>query len=104
MTREAAQEGQRIIDQIESIKHYMSRYRPYLHEQTELTVTAKKNDNEDKFYLRSDSPLFLAIYSSLEDMVKELEDKLAKLDANDKTEYHTPPIRRTSFWKKVWGK
>lgn len=107
MTKEALEEGRKIMDAIERVKREYGWIRPYLREPTELTVHAKNDKKIDKvdtkFVLSSDSPLFLAIGSALEDMIIELENQFSKLDSNtEKPLDPADPIKRTSFWSKVW--
>lgn len=107
MTKEAFEEGRKIIDAIERLKRSYDQIRPYLGEPTELTIRVKNNKKIHKvdtmFILVTDSPLFLAIGSALEDMITELENQLSKLDSNiEKPLEPADPIERTSFWSKVW--
>ena len=107
MTKEALEEGRKIMDAIERVEREYGWIRPYLREPTELTVHAKNDKKIDKvdakFVLFSDSPLFLAIGSALEDMITELENQLSNLDSNtEKPLEPADPIKRTSFWSKVW--
>ena len=107
MTPEALNEGRKIMDAIERVKIAYECIRPYLREPTELEVHVKNykkvNQVDEKFVIFSDSPLFLAIGSALEDMITELEKQFSELDSNTKEPLKpADPIERTSFWSKVW--
>lgn len=109
MTREAFDEGRKILDAIERVKREYECIRPYLREPTELEVHVKNykkaNTVDEEFVIFSDSPLFLAIGSAFEDMITELEKQLSELDSNTKNPLKpADPIKRTSFWSKVWNR
>ena len=111
MTEEALEQGREIKRQIDIIKEIKDNITPYIHEIVDLKVAFKKGhmgcsldyQKEHKYALTSDDPLFLAIASALQDMIDELQEQFNSLDSNEKVK-KTDPIRRTSFWKRVWDR
>lgn len=102
MTREAIEEGQKILCEIERIKVVRENIRPYIHEHTEVKVLVRK-EVKLEFDMFSDDPVFLAVDSTLQDMLEELEGRLSDLDSNSDAEFKGPAVRRLSVWEKVWS-
>lgn len=121
MTNESLEQANRIkkaLDEVTEAKHAIMVYH---NERLELEVTVKKglmhfiaeDDTTRHFTLWSDSPLFVAIAASLEDMREELQDQLNHLDSDLKPKSFTEkcfedchPIAKTSWWQKAfrWAK
>ena len=108
MTTQALEEGQKILHEITKVDDAFDALRPYLHHPVKLTINIEREDSTSpsvrEIWIHSDSPLFLAIGSALIDMKKELKQKLKDLDSNSEVSHREMPIRRTTFWDKVWGK
>lgn len=102
MTKEALEEGNKISRDLESLKSLMRDIRPYLGQETYITIRTNKDNYERKYTLTCNSPLYVAIEYALQGMKEELEKKFQELKSNSDIEYHTRPIERTSFWSKVW--
>jgi len=102
MTKEALEEGNKISGDLESLKSLMRDIRPYLGQETYITIRTSKDNYERKYTLTCNSPLYVAIEYALQGMKEELEKKFKALKSDSDIEYHTRPIERTSFWSKVW--
>lgn len=102
MTREAIEEGRKILCEIERIKDVREKIRPYIHEHTEVKVLVRKEVRLE-FDMFSDDPVFLAVDSTLQDMLEELEGRLSDLNSNSNEELNGPAVRRLSVWEKVWS-
>lgn len=109
MTEEALEQGRKLLDKIGELKKTKEKITPYLHEVVTMNIAIQKGlmgyalDDEKLFCtLTTDSPLFLAIASSLQDMIDELQHQFDTLGMDEKSKVE--PIKKTSFWEKVWGK
>ena len=108
MTDEVIDQGIRLRDRIKEINQVLHSITPYLHNDVEITVQKKVLDyNGEKLYyrLKCNSPLWLAIESSLKDMRSDLQKQFEELGCNsEKKEPIREPIRKTNPWWKFWRK
>ena len=94
MTREAIEQGQRIQARIDEINNILHDIRPYFHNDIEIDIqkkTLEYNGEKLHYRLSSESPLWLAIGTSLEDMKKELKQQFDELNCNS-TEKPSEPM------------
>ena len=104
MTNEIINKGIELRNRIKEIDDVLYSIRPYLHNDIEITVQKKvlNYDEEKLFYrLKYDSPLWLAIESSLKDMRSDCQKQFEELNCNSKEEIKTPT--KKSWWK-IWEK
>jgi len=107
MTKEAVEQGNKIIRKIEEIDEIIHSIKPYQNEYIEITISKGLNNyNPDKKYnykLYSDSPFWVAIGAALEDMKSDLQLQLHNLKEDTKEEPKDPIKKTTAFWK-TWLK
>ena len=104
MTDEIINQGIKLRDKIKEINDVLYSITPYLHNDIEITVQKKVHDynGENLHYrLKYDSPLWIAIESSLKDMRSDFQKQFDELNCNSKEEIKTP-IKRP--WWKLWKK
>ena len=104
MTDEIINQGIKLRDKIKEIDDVLYSITPYLHNDIEITVQKKVFDyNGEKLYyrLKYDSPLWIAIESSLKDMRSDFQKQFDELNCNSKEEIKTS-IKRS--WWKIWKK
>ena len=104
MTDEIINQGIRLRDKIKEIDDVLYSITPYLHNDIEITIQKKAfNYNGEKLYyrLKYDSPFWMAIESSLEDMKSDCQKQFDELNCNSKEEIKAP-IKKPwwKFWKK----
>ena len=116
MTQESLERAKAIQYRINQLKDIKKSITPFMSERVELDISWKKGlmnynayeDSKRHYVLHSDSPLFLAIAGSLQDMINELQEQFNSLDSNLTTDYSSEaskdPIKKTSWWKKVWNR
>ena len=99
MTDEIINQGIKLRDKIKEIDDVLYSITPYLHNDIEITIQKKVlNYNGEKLYyrLKYDSPLWIAIESSLKS-----QKQFDELNCNSKEEIKTP-IKKP--WWKIWKK
>ena len=104
MTDEIINRGIKLRNSIKEINDVLCSITPYLHHDIEITVQKKVLDYKgEKLYyrLKYDSPLWLAIESSLKDMRSDFQKQFDELNCKSKEEIKTP-IKRP--WWKLWEK
>lgn len=104
MTDEIINQGIKLRDKIKEIDDVLYSITPYLHNDIEITIQKKTfNYNGEKLYyrLKYDSPLWIAIESSLKDMKSDFQKQFDELNCNSKEEIKTP-IKKP--WRKFWTK
>lgn len=105
MTKESLEKGEKIRNKIAEIEHTIEDIKPYFNQTVEISIQNPDRCTYNKpigFKIQSDSPLWLAIGSALEDMRTELINQFADLGCNSDKVETTDPIKETSTWKKVW--
>ena len=105
MTDEIFNQGRKLKDSIKEINDILHSITPYLHNDIEITVQKKiyncNNGEKLHYRLRYDSPLWIAIESSLKDMRSDFQKQFDELNCNSKEEMKTP-IKKS--WWKIWEK
>ena len=104
MTDEIINQGIKLRDKIKEINDVLYSITPYLHNDIEITIQKKVlNYNGEKLYyrLKYDSPLWIAIESSLKNMRPDCQKQFDELNCNSKEEIKTP-IKKP--WWKIWKK
>lgn len=105
MTDEIINQGIKLRDKIKEIDDILYSITPYLHNDIEITIQKKvlNYNNREKLYyrLKYDSPLWMAIESSLKDMRSDYQKQFDELNCNSKEEIKTP-IKKS--WWKIWKK
>ena len=104
MTDEIINQGIKLRDKIKEINGVLYSITPYLHNDIEITVQKKVHDynGENLHYrLKYDSPLWIAIESSLKDMRSDFQKQFDELNCNSKEEIKAP-IKKP--WWKIWKK
>ena len=104
MTDEIINQGIKLRDKIKEIDDVLYSITPYLHNDIEITVQKKVHDynGENLHYrLKYDSPLWIAIESSLKDMRSDFQKQFDELDCNSENKNETP-IKKS--WWKLWEK
>lgn len=105
MTDEIFNQGRKLKDSIKEIDDVLYSITPYLHNDIEITVQKKiyncNNGEKLHYRLRYDSPLWIAIESSLKDMRSDFQKQFDELNCNSKEEMKTP-IKKS--WWKIWKK
>lgn len=94
MTDEIINQGIKLRDKIKEIDDILYSITPYLHNDIEITIQKKVlnyNNGEKLYYrLKYDSPLWMAIESSLKDMRSDYQKQFDELNCNSKEEIKTP--------------
>lgn len=105
MTDEILNQGIKLKDDIKEIDDILHSITPYLHNDIEITIQKKVrncNNGEKLYYrLKYDSPLWIAIESSLKDMRSDFQRRFDELNSNSKEVIKTP-IKKS--WWKIWKK
>ena len=105
MTDEIINQGIKLRDKIKEIDDILYSITPYLHNDIEITIQKKVlnyNNGEKLHYrLKYDSPLWMAIESSLKEMRPDYQKQFDELNCNSKEEIKTP-IKKS--WWKIWKK
>ena len=106
MTDEVINQGIKLGNKIKETNDVLYSITPYLHNDIEITVQKKVlNYNGEKLYyrLKYDSPLWMAIESSLKDMRSDYQKQFDELNCNSNSkEGIETPIKKPwwKFWKK----
>ena len=105
MTDEILNQGIKLKDGVKEIDDILNSITPYLHNDIEITIQKKVHNcnNGEKLYyrLKYDSPLWIAIESSLKDMRSDFQRRFDELNCNSKEVIKTP-IKKS--WWKIWKK
>ena len=104
MTDEIINQGIKLRDKIKEINDVLYSITPYLHNDIEITVQKKVHDHNGEnlhYRLKYDSPLWIAIESSLKDMRSDFQKQFDELNCNSKEEIKAP-IKKP--WWKIWKK
>ena len=104
MTDEIINQGIKLRDKIKEINDVLYSITPYLHNDIEITVQKKVHDynGENLHYrLKYDSPLWIAIESSLKDMRSDFQKQFDELNCNSENKNETH-IKKS--WWKLWKK
>ena len=105
MTEEIFNQGIKLRDSIKEINDILHSITPYLHSDIEITVQRKVRNCNDGgklcYRLTYDSPLWIAIESSLKNMRSDFQKQFDELNCNSKEEINTP-IKKS--WWKIWKK
>ena len=94
MTEEIINKGIKLRNSIKEIDEVLYSITPYLHNDIEITIQKKvMNYNGEKlsYRLKYDSPLWIAIESSLKDMRSDFQKQFDELNCNSK-----------KSWWKIW--
>ena len=104
MTDEIINQGIKLRDKIKEINDVLYSITPYLHNDIEITVQKKVHDYNGEtlhYRLKYDSPLWIAIESSLKDMRSDFQKQFDELNCNSKEEIKVP-VKKP--WWKIWKK
>lgn len=103
MTDEIINQGIKLRDKIKEIDDVLYSMTPYLHNDIEITIQKKVHNcnNGEKLYyrLKCNSPLWIAIESSLKNMRSDYQKQFDELNCNSKEEIKTPTKKP---WRKIW--